>query len=889
MNKPTPMMQQYLEIKAQYPDALLLYRMGDFYELFMDDAVLAAKLLEITLTSRDKQADNPIPMCGVPYHAAEGYIAKLVTAGLKVAICDQVEDPKKAKGLVRREVTRVITPGLILDSQNLLAKQPNYLAAISFLRDGTHFGLAYLDISTAEFKVVAVDSEQALFEELIRIAPKELLIPDHQEPEWQPKLSKSLQARVTALNSIDFDSKRAHERLLAHFQVHSLEGFGIRDMDLAIGAAGAILAYLQSNHLGNCGHIQSLLPYNRSTYMTLDEATVRNLEIFQSTSFPGRKGSLLAIVDRTRTAMGGRKLQQWLRFPLLDCAAITARQRAVAELVKNMLLRAQILDLLEQINDIERLNSRVSTGTAAPRDLVAIKQSLQILPLLRAAVRECTSERLVNLFESWDDCDDVAELLETTLVDPPPLNCSSGGVIRQGVDEQLDHYVRLSRDAKIWMAEYEGRERQNTGIASLKVRYNKVFGYFIEVSRSNLAAVPQNYVRKQTLVNAERFITEELKDFETQVLEADEKRLDLEQQLFSQLRQKMAGESKRLQKMAESLAQLDCFAALAEVAAHYNYCAPQLDCSKNFHISDGRHPVIEHFLEEGRFVPNNLDMDQDQQQVLIITGPNMAGKSTILRQVALIVLLAQIGSFVPASEAQIGIVDRIFTRVGASDDLARGRSTFMVEMQETANILHQATTSSLIVLDEIGRGTSTFDGLSIAWAVAEYLHDFQNRGIKTLFATHYHELTELARQRPRVKNFNVAIKEWQHEIVFFHKLVPGGTNRSYGIQVAQLAGLPRDVTRRAREILSRLENGGMAASPKSASGKKPGRPIREQEAGVQLTLFGPSLEWLREQILALDLDQVTPLAALLTLHALKEKIRAGEQDGSGSKRRTVNA
>lgn len=873
--KTTPMMQQYLEIKGKYPDALLLYRMGDFYELFMEDAVVAAQVLDIALTSRDRQAENPVPMCGVPYHAAEGYIAKLVSANHKVAICEQVEDPKKAKGLVRREVTRVITPGLILDTQNLSAKQPNYLAAVASSSDDRSFGLSFLDISTAEFKVVELDSGDVLVEELLRVSPKELLLPEGYDPEFSKKLQHYLQVTLTYLNYDDFDRRRAEERLIEHFGVHSLNGFGIEDMKLGIQAAGAILAYVQANHLGSSSHVKKLLPYSRSDFMALDEATVRNLEIFQSNSFQGRKGSLLDIVDRTRTAMGGRKLQQWLRYPLLDLASIDARRKAIKELKENAAVRTQILSLLENINDVERLNGRNITGNANPRDMVSLKKSLQVLPSLRESVAACTSTRLQELHTSWDDLSDIADLTEQTLVDPPPANLNLGGIIRTGVNSDLDHYVCLSRDAKSWMADYESNERKKTGIASLKVRFNKVFGYFIEVSKSNLPSVPPEYVRKQTLVNAERFITEELKTFETQVLEADEKRLELEQQLFIELRQKIAVETDRIQKMASITATTDCLASLAEVAAKYDYCCPQLEESDLIQIRDGRHPVIEHFLAEGEFVPNDLDLDNDNQQVLIITGPNMAGKSTILRQAALIVLLAQIGSFVPATEARIGLVDRIFTRVGASDDLARGRSTFMVEMQEAANILHQATPKSLIILDEIGRGTSTFDGLSIAWAVAEHLHDFQDKGIKTLFATHYHELTELARSHPRVKNFNVAVKESQNDIVFFHKFVPGGTNRSYGIQVARLAGLPEVVTARAREILAHLENEGAPSNPKSGLNKKQKRSTWDREAGVQLSLYRPSLDWLKDQILSLDLDHFTPFAALQALYAIKEQLRRG--------------
>jgi DNA mismatch repair protein MutS len=880
MYKPTPMMQQYLEIKVKYPDALLLYRMGDFYELFLDDAVAAAGILEIALTSRDKQADNPIPMCGVPYHAAEGYLAKLVAAGKKVAICDQVEDPRQAKGLVRREVTRVITPGLILESQNLLSNQPNYLAAVSRGSREHHFGLAYLDISTAEFRVVELDSEETLGEELLRVSPKEVLLPQDEDHSWTERLCRHIDLTVTFLSADDFEKARAEERLIRHFEVHSLEGFGVQGMTSGIRSAGAILAYLQTNLLGSCSHLKNLLPYRRSDYMVLDEATVRNLEIFQSASFHGRKGSLLGIVDQTRTPMGGRKLQQWLRYPLLDLSDILSRQQAVAELVERTGFRAGVRTHLEKVNDIERLNGRNSAGLSTPRDLVALKKSIAVLPDLQEALRGCSAKRLVGLLESWDSLADVTDLLETALTDPPPLTFNAGGVICAGISAELDHYVSLSRDARSWMAHYETEERRRTGISSLKVRYNKVFGYYIEISKSNLGAAPADYFRKQTLVNAERFFTEELKTFETQVLEADEKRLELEQRLFEDLRRTISGHGKRLQTMAERVGELDCFAGLAELAAHNDYCRPRINQGDAIVIRDGRHPVIEHFLPAGSFVPNDLELDQESQ-VLIITGPNMAGKSTILRQAALIVLLAQIGSLVPASEASLGLVDRIFTRIGAADDLARGRSTFLVEMQESANILHQATPRSLIILDEIGRGTSTFDGLSIAWAVAEHLHDLQGVGVKTLFATHYHELTDLARTRPRVKNFNVAIKEWQNEILFFHKLIPGGTNRSYGIQVAKLAGLPHDVIERAREILVQLEKGETTFLAQTTVAKKRTRSSRDKEPGVQLSLFRPSSEWLRDRILALDLDHLTPLAALQILHALKEQLQRGGNDPAG--------
>ncbi len=876
MNNLTPMMQQYLEIKAKYPEALLLYRMGDFYELFMDDAVTASRVLEIALTSRDRQAENPVPMCGVPYHAADVYIAKLISAGFKVAVCDQVEDPKKAKGLVRREVTKVITPGLILDNQNLASNQPNYLAAVASAR-GRPYALACLDVSTAEFRATELDSEELLVDELLRIAPREIILPEGETPEWTKQVLSRRDTAITHIDPMHFDRRRAVELLTSHFRVHSLDGMGVAGMDQAVRAAGAVLAYSRENLFGSCDHIKKIIPYSRSGFMVLDDATVRNLEVFYSASFQGRKGSLLDTIDHTRSAMGGRMLQQWLRYPLLDLDAIEARQEAVAELVAAAEIRAEILSALENINDIERLNGRNSTGVSTPRDLIGLKKSFEVLPAIGKALSKCESRLLAGLAGNWDTLSDLAATLDAALADPPPATLASGGAINHGFDQELDHYIELSRNAKGWMADYEALQRRETGISSLKVRFNKVFGYYIEISRSNLSSVPIHYFRKQTLVNAERFITEELKEFEVQVLEADEKRLELEERLFMRVRDEVSAQSGRIQEAAERIATLDCVASLAETAAKFDYCRPKLDSGDSIRIRDGRHPVIEHFMEAGGFVPNDLELDQQAQEVLIITGPNMAGKSTILRQAALIVLLAQIGSFVPASEAAIGLVDRIFTRVGASDDLARGRSTFMVEMQETANILHQATPKSLVILDEIGRGTSTFDGMSIAWAVAEFLHDFQNAGVKTLFATHYHELTELAKSRPRVKNFNVAIREWRQEILFFHKLAPGGSNRSYGIQVAKLAGLPEEITDRAQRILADLEGGRTGLFLPSAEVKQ--NCTSKLDPGLQLALFPPSTGKLREKISALNPDRMTPMEALQVLQELKTE--AERSDGGG--------
>jgi DNA mismatch repair protein MutS len=875
MNDLTPMMQQYLEIKSKYPESLLLYRMGDFYELFMEDAITASRVLDIALTSRDRQAENPVPMCGVPYHAADGYISRLVSAGYKIAVCDQVEDPKQReqkKGLVRREVTRVLTPGLIVDSQNLTSNQPNYLAAVSDPGRAKQIGLAFLDISTAEFRATELDSPENLVEELIKINPREILLPEEYDSEWVKSVKSQIDPSFTYVDEVNFDGRRSLERLTSHFKVHSLEGFGIGGMDSAIQAAGAVLAYVHENLFGSCEHVKTIIPYSRSEFMVLDEATVRNLEIFYSAGFQGRKGSLIGVIDLTRTAMGGRKLQQWLRYPLLNLGQIERRQGAIAELMTRGSLRETLLELLAGINDIERLNARNSTGVSSPRDLIGLKKSLQALPAMGQLVSTSESALLSEIASRWDNLEDLANHLQAALCDPPPATLSNGGAINAGFHPELERLIRLSRDAKGWMAEYEALQRRETGIPSLKVRYNRVFGYYIEISRSNLSSAPPHYNRKQTLVNAERFTTDELKEFEIQVLEADEKRLELEEQLFVDLRRTVSREGERVQNMAEILGDLDCLSSLAELAAKYDYCKPEVDLNDSIDIRDGRHPVIERFLPHGSFVPNDLHLDQESQQVLIVTGPNMAGKSTILRQAALIVLLAQIGSFVPASEARLGIVDRIFTRVGASDDLARGRSTFMVEMQETANILHQATPQSLIILDEIGRGTSTFDGMSIAWAVAEFLHDFGGKGIKTLFATHYHELTELARHLPRVKNFNVAIREWKQEILFFHKLTPGSSSRSYGIQVARLAGLPIEITERAKQILGQLEGGEPAAGGPGFNAKTSNSSKGDVDPGVQLSLFQKAPDWVQNRILELDPDNMTPFSALEMLHSLKEEI-----------------
>ena len=865
MTRVTPMIQQYLEIKESYPDSILFYRMGDFYEMFFEDAVVASRELEITLTSRDKQAEDPIPMCGVPHHAADAYIAKLLEKRHKVAICEQVEDPRQAKGLVRREVVRVATPGTVLDS--LDNKSPNYLVAAC--SEGENWGLAFLDLSTADFRMTQTENLAWLLEELGRVEPRELLVAEEVERDsgWWQRQAENCSVQV--VDARGFAYAGAHKRLLDQFQVHSLEGFGVKDLPLAVGAAGAILDYVQRTQRQAAEHVRRVIPYRRSDYMVIDEVTARHLELFRAWHEGGRKGTLIELMDKTVTAMGGRLLRAWMRYPLVQAEAIAARQDAVDCLRQHVAITAQIRQELEEVYDLERLNSRVTMASATPGDLAALRRSLQSLPRLKYLVGKLEDLTLSELADKLDPLDDLLLLLQEALIDNPPSTLAEGGVIRPGHNEELDRLLSLSRDAKKWIAQLEAEERQRTGISSLKVGYNRVFGYYLEVSKANLAWVPESYIRKQTLVNAERYITEELKEHETQVLTADERRIHLEGELFVALRTEVARYGERIQTSAAVVSELDVFAALSEVASRRNYCRPQIDDGMEIHIEEGRHPVVEAAMPRGSFVPNDVHLDSNSQQVIIITGPNMAGKSTVLRQLALIVLMAQMGAPVPASSARVGVVDRIFTRVGATDELTRGRSTFMVEMQETAHILHQATDRSLVILDEIGRGTSTFDGLSIAWAVAEFLHDWQGRGIKTLFATHYHELTDLAATGSRVKNMNVAVKEWGEKIIFLRKLVEGGTNRSYGIQVARLAGLPVEVVERARGVLRHLEQEtadveGLPRLARSAAGRV--------DEPLQLSLFRQSDHRVRRHLQGLELEKLTPIEALNELARLRQMV-----------------
>ncbi len=858
------MIKQYLQVKEKHPDAILFYRMGDFYEMFFDDAKLASTLLDITLTSRDKNKEDSVPLCGIPYHAASAYIQKLIDQGHKVAICEQMEESSKAKGIVRREVIRVITPGMILEDEFLPPKANNFLMAVSMGED--RFGLSFLDASTGDFWATEVHTVQSLLDEVMRVEPKEILLMDSSKGLNPIKqLMKGFAHTLyTSLPEDVFSPERTQDRLQAlrlSFPAERRE---------ALRAVGAILFYVQETQKNLPGHLSRVEFYQAQDYMILDETTRKNLELFENLQSRTRKGSLLDVLDDTVTAMGGRMLKRWLGSPLMDVKKIETRLEAVAELKEKDLQRQRMRENLRELKDLERLTSKISLGVANARDLVAVRSSLELLPVLKNLLTGLEGSSFRKYREELDEFPDLRGLLGRAIEDSPPATVKEGGIIKRGFDSSLDRLRESSHEGKKWIAELETQERVRTGISSLKVRYNRVFGYYIEVTKSNLAAVPPHYMRKQTLANAERFITQELQEYETRVLTAEEQKNSLEYEIFLQIVKQVGDRGRDIQKAAQILSEVDVLSALAEKAERNGYCRPRLDEGEAFRIVEGRHPVLERMPLEERFVPNDLFLDGAERQILIITGPNMAGKSTIMRQAALIAIMAQMGSFVPAQEVHMGLIDRIFTRVGASDDLARGRSTFMVEMEEMAHILKNITPRSLILLDEIGRGTSTFDGLSIAWAVTEYLHEDCPWKAKTLFATHYHELTELTVTKPRVKNFHVAVKEWNERVIFLRKLVEGGTSRSYGIQVARLAGLPQAVIDRAKEILNNLEQGEFtdAGIPKLAASRKK-KPTWETH---QRTLFQSPPDPLRETLKKIDLNQLTPLEALNLLHEMKSHL-----------------
>ncbi len=868
MSTTTPLMRQFLEIKADYQDAILFFRLGDFYEMFMDDAVVAAKILGITLTSRNKGNEDAVPLCGVPYHSSQGYIAKLVAAGHKVAICEQVEDPKTAKGIVKREVVKVVTPGLITDTDTLEPKENNYL--LSLASAGNAFGVACVDITTGSFRATQVETTAQVESEIGSIRPREIILCEGESgQQLQQQLTHLVEPLMcNRLPEWIFTEDYAREQICSFYAVANLTSFGCEDLPAARQAAAAILYYLQQTQKDQLKHLQPLATYHVRDSMVLDDATRRNLELTATLQDGKKKGSLLGVLDRTVTAMGGRTLRHWIHYPLLDLDQITKRQAAISELVDNSLLRMDLREALDGVYDLERLNGKLSMAGANPRDLVALRDSLERIPTIADHLAAFADPYLTELQSRLDSLPDLKDLLNKAIVDDPPFVLRDGGIIKGQYNDDLDELRVISREGKGWIAAMETKERERTGISSLKIKYNRVFGYFIEVTHRHLERIPADYQRKQTLVNAERYITAELKDIEAKVLGAEERMAELEYSLFQEIRLHAAAQSARIQRSADALAIVDVLVSLADLSHERRYVCPQMDHSGIIRIEGGRHPVIEGMPLQESFVPNDVLLDHEENQLLIITGPNMAGKSTFMRQVALITLMAQIGSHVPADTVQIGVVDRIFTRVGASDNLTKGESTFMVEMNETANILRHATSRSLIILDEIGRGTSTYDGVSIAWAVAEYLHDNADVAAKTLFATHYHELTDLASSCERVKNFNVVVKEWNDQIIFLRKIVAGSASRSYGIQVGRLAGLPEPVIRRAKSILKDLESG--ERDHRDTHGSKQGH---ETQASFQLSLFQQDVQQqLLERLKDVDISHLTPLAALNILAEMKKLI-----------------
>ncbi len=875
-NAGTPLMRQYAAIKKQHPSALLFFRLGDFYELFFDDAVTASKELQITLTSRNKEKGIAVPMCGVPYHAAEGYIAKLIRKGFKVAICDQVEDPKVAKKLVRREVTRVVTPGTATDNA-LGAEENNFLAAVcrATSKGSPVVGFAALDLSTGEFRATeftGADAERRIWDELEQLKPREVLyassLPLFDVRVPHPSRSEGWVSGTWAQTPLDdwiFSPDYAVPLVENHFGVLSLEGFGLAGRSAAATAAGAVLHYVRSTQRGTLDHVDRIGYYERQQCLVLDAVTVRNLELVEPLfAGTGDAVTLFRCLDATLTPMGKRLLRAWMLRPSIDSAEIQQRLDAVQELTSSLINREELRRGLDGIFDIERLLSRVTLETANPRDVLGLAASLARIPPLRTVLSRFTSERLRSRYDAIDDLSDLRQRIETTIVPEPPLTFADGGVIAPGVESALDELRTLSRNSKQYLAQVEERERQRTGINSLKVKFNSVFGYYIEISKANLHLAPSDYERKQTLVNAERFTTPELKEYESKILDAQEKIVEIERRIFAELRAAVAAEARRIRRTAMALAEVDGLASFAHLAAVRNYCRPVFDESGDLEVVEGRHPVVEvqELAGAERFVPNDLFLNSTTHAILVLTGPNMGGKSTYLRQTALITIMAQMGSFVPARKARLGVVDRIYTRIGASDNLARGRSTFMVEMTETAAILNTATPRSLILLDEIGRGTATYDGLAIAWAAIEYVH--QRTRAKTLFATHYHELTELADRLSGVKNFHVSVKENAGGIVFLRKVEPGPADKSYGIEVAKLAGLPLAVIQRAREVLSEHEDAERRASDHLAS-----EPAEPQ---LQLTMFTPLSQKIVDRLRDTDVNNLTPLEALNLLSELKKQI-----------------
>jgi DNA mismatch repair protein MutS len=859
------MVRQYLSIKDEYRDAILFFRMGDFYEMFFDDAIVASKLLNITLTSRNKNKSDEIPLCGIPYHAADGYISKLIAKGHKVAICEQVEDPKLAKGIVKRDVIKVVTPGLVMDEKNLDSKSNNFI--MSLYSDNGTYAFSYADISTSDVFVTEVDLEANLISEILKVEPKELITTG----EVKELLFSGDNGRLfngMLVNTVEPPYENGD--LTECFDQGDLDELIKKGFASSKNALTMLIDYVKETQKSWIPHIGRLISYHVTDFMIIDESTRRNLELMHTMRDLKKEGSLFYVLDATKTSMGGRLLKSWINRPLIDTDSIKRRLEAVKELKESVRMRKELTGELNDVYDMERLNSKLMMGSGNARDMVALKNSIMKLPEIATTLCEVTAPLLAELTGNLDQLQDVAELIHHAIIDSPPLAIKEGGIIKPGFNAELDELTKISRHGKGFIASLEAKEKERTGITSLKIKFNKVFGYYIEVTKTHLDKVPEDYIRKQTLVNAERYITEELKEYEDKVLSADDKIIELEYMIFRDIRDKVVKERDRIKKTATVLANLDALLSLSKRAAENNYAMPEIDDGDEITIIDGRHPVIEQINMSERFVPNDTYLDCSENRFSIITGPNMAGKSTYMRQVALIVLMAQIGSFVPAREAKIGVVDRIFTRVGASDNLAMGESTFMVEMKETSHILRNATKKSLIILDEIGRGTSTFDGLSIAWATAEYILDKNKIGAKTLFATHYHELCDLKETKKDVKNYNIAIKEYNDDIVFLRKIIKGGTNRSYGIQVAKLAGLPKELTRRAFEILENIEKGEFndIGIPKIAMSKN----VKPDIDHKQLALFHNEKSEIEEEIMQIDLNVLTPIEAMNKLYALQKKL-----------------
>ena len=869
--KCSPMMQRYLETKEQYPDCILFYRLGDFYEMFFDDAIKVSRELEITLTGKDCGLEERAPMCGVPHHAAESYIARLIAKGYKVAICEQLEDPKTTKGIVKRGVIKIVTPGTVVESNMLEERKNNYIMAI--YKTGIYFGIAVSDISTGEFyasQIKETNNFALLLDEISRFAPSEIII-NKMMADSTEELSK-IKTRFPASYISNFKDeffKDDAEITKLRFNLQDVKGNTLTELDdksLAICAINALTEYLTQTQMTSLDHINKITIYSISRYMSLDINARRNLEITEKMRDKSKKGTLLWVLDKTSTSMGGRLLRRWLNDPLIDITEINRRLDGVKELKDDIMLRGDVVENLKKVYDIERLAGKMAYGNGTPRDMITLKNSLSKLPDVKKVLSKCQSPLLKELYENLDELQDIYELVEKSIVDDPPMVTKDGGYIKLGYNDEIDTLKKATTDGKKWLMELEAREKEATGIKSLKVGFNKVFGYYIEVTNTYKNMVPDSYIRKQTLTNGERYITEELKNLENQILGAEEKVIKLELEAFDKIRKEIASNVKRLQKSAEIISTLDVITSFAQVAEDMNYCMPEVTDSGVIDIREGRHPVIEKMLPQGEFISNDTYLDKSDNRVSIITGPNMAGKSTYMRQVALITLMAQVGSFVPAQSAKIGVVDKIFTRVGASDDLSMGQSTFMVEMMEVATILKEATSNSLVILDEIGRGTSTFDGLSIAWAVAEFIADKERCGAKTLFATHYHELIDLEEKQEGIKNYSIAVKEKGEDIIFLRKIVRGGTDESYGIHVARLAGVPKDVTTRANQILRTIERKSVL------NGKSLEKENKKQVEG-QFDMFNYKLAEIAQELDKVNLNELTPIDALNTLVRIKEKMK----------------